>query len=227
MITAHHQIFGRKYTQPIPTDYILAYNFNGNLLDSSGNGRNATANGTITYGVGRKGIAGTAINFGANSYVKTPIVPSSTAFSFSFWLKTTQNNVQNRAIILYDTQPNNAKVFLIGLNYLSNINTQITAGHYTSNVSFENMARTTSQNMYDGTWKHVVVILDTSQVANNEVKIYINGVFATVTKLYNSNTSYSFFSDALRIGGEGLQIDDFKIYNYPLTQTQITNLYNE
>ena len=34
------------------------------------------------------------------------------------------------------------------------------------------MARTTSQNMYDGTWKHVVVILDTSQVADNEVKIY-------------------------------------------------------
>lgn len=223
----HHLVFGRKYTQPIPTDYFLAYNFDGNLSDSSGNGRNATANGTITYGIGRKGVAGTAINFGAKSYVKTPIVPSSNIWSFSFWLKTTQNNVQNRKIVIYDTEPNNAKVFFFGLNYFSNINTQITAGHYTSGVSFDNVARTTTQNMYDGTWKHVVVILDTSQVANNEVKIYINGVFATVTKLYNSNTSYSFFSDALRIGGEGLQIDDFKIYNYPLTQTQITNLYNE
>ena len=222
MITAHHLVFGRKYG-----GLYLSYNFNGNLNDSSGNNRNATANGTISYGVGRKGIAGTAINFGANSYVKTPIVPSSTAFSFSFWLKTTQNNVQNRNIIQYVTQPNNAKVFLIGLNYLSNINTQITAGHYTSNVSFDNMARTTSQNMYDGTWKHVVVILDTSQVANDEVKIYINGVLATVTKLYNTNTSYSFFSDALRIGGEGLQIDDLKLFNYRLSKTEIDNLYNE
>ena len=222
MITAHHLVFGRKYG-----GLYLSYNFNGNLNDSSGNNRNATANGTISYGVGRKGIAGTAINFGANSYVKTPIVPSSTAFSFSFWLKTTQNNVQNRSIIQYDTQPNNAKVFLIGLNYLSNINTQIAAGNYTSNVSFDNMARTTSQNMYDGTWKHVVVILDTSQVANDEVKIYINGVLATVTKLYNTNTSYSFFSDALRIGGEGLQIDDLKLFNYRLSKTEIDNLYNE
>ena len=87
MITALHQVFGIKFG-----GLYLSYNFNGNLNDSSGNNRNATQNGTITYGVGRKGVAGTAINFGANSYIKTPVLPSSNVWSFSFWIKTTQNN---------------------------------------------------------------------------------------------------------------------------------------
>lgn len=229
MITAHHQIFGRKYTQPIPTDYILAYNFNGNLLDSSGNGSNATANGTITYGVGRKGVAGTAIKFGSGN-IMTPTLPVSSVWSISFWFKT--NSTTNTIWIELSPLLNTINGFLSTINNdgSGKIRGYINSGN-TTNVDYKN----TNNSFNDNNWHHLVLILDRTQTSTNEIKIYIDNALQTLTTSVNNEQTGNFTSEKLYIGARGTTLiqpynglmDDFKLYNYPLSQTEITNLYNE
>ena len=227
MITAHHLVFGRKYG-----GLYLSYNFNGNLNDSSGNGRNATANGTITYGVGRKGVAGTAIQFGSGN-IMTPTLPVSSVWSISFWFKTNSTSLV-QVMFELSSNFNNTNGLLVDLNDTSPILGKLMAG--ISSSSSKNL-KNTNNTLNDGLWKHIVIILDKNQPVQNEIKIYINNLLsATSTYLGdNSEMSGNFISDKIYIGGRGLTyvypylglIDDFKLYNYPLTQTEITNLYNE
>ena len=229
MITAHHLVFG-KYTQPIPTDYFLAYNFDGNLLDSSGNGRNATANGTITYGVGRKGVAGTAIQFGSGNII-TPTLPTSSVWSFSFWIKNT--NAQIGQIIELTSNPEATEGCFTFGNWGANNFRMLE----TVNQNHKSAPNSPSTSIYDTNWHHVVVIFNKNNSANDEITLYLDGVKQTlyIVNGQNADTTGNFISDVLYIGGRGASnlykysglIDDFKLFNYPLTQTEITNLYNE
>ena len=229
MITALHQIFGRKYTQPIPIDSFLAYNFNGNLLDSSGNGRNATQNGTITYTTGRKGVPNTAIQFGSGNIV-TPTLPASSVWSISFWFKT--NSTANTIWLELSPFLNTINGFLSTINndgsgkirgYINSVN-NANVNHKFTNNSFNN-----------NNWHHLVLILDRTQPASNEIKIYVDKVLQSLSSTSNSEQLGNYTSENLYIGARGTTLtqpyngamDDFKIFNRPLTQTEITNLYNE
>ena len=224
MITAHHLVFGRKYG-----GLYLSYNFNGNLNDSSGNGRNATANGTITYGVGRKGVAGTAIQFRSGN-IMTPTLPVYSVWSISFWFKT--NSTSNTIWLELSPLLNSINGFLSTINndgsgkirgYISSENN--------TNVNF----KYTNKSFNDNNWHHLVLILDRSQTSTNEIKIYIDNALQTLTTSLNNEQTGNFTSEKLYIGARGTTLiqpynglmDDFKLFNYPLTQTEITNLYNE
>ena len=227
MITAHHLVFGRKYTQPIPTDYFLAYNFDGNLLDSSGNGRNATANRTITYGVGRKGVAGTAIQFGSGNII-TPTLPSSSVWSISFWFKT--SSTSNTVWLELSPLLNSINGFLSTIN---NDGSGKIRGYI--NTSGNSNLKYTNNQFNDNNWHHLVLILDRSQAVSREIKIYVDNVLQTLSSLMNVEQSGNYTSENLYIGARGTTfihpynglMDDFKLFNYSLTQTEITNLYNE
>lgn len=218
----HHLVFGRKYG-----GLYLSYNFNGNLLDSSGNGRNAKANGIITYGVGRKGIAGTAIQFGRGN-IMTPILPTSSLWSISFWFKT--SSTSNTIWLELSPLLNSINGFLSTIN---NDGSGKIRGYI--NTSEKYNLKYTNNQFNDNNWHHLVLILDRSQAVSSEIKIYVDNVLQTLSSLTNVEQSGNYTSENLYIGARGTTLiqpynglmDDFKLFNYPLTQTEITNLYNE
>ena len=88
----------------------------------------------------------------------------------------------------------------------------------------------------DNTWKHIVIVIDTNLDANNSTKIFVNKIQITLETLYglNQNTINNFGSYPLFIGQRGGsslgfngQIKFLKVFNYPLSTTEITNLYNK
>ena len=227
MITAHHLVFGRKYTQPIPTDYILTYDFNGNFNEKNGV-NNLIQNGTVTFTTDRKG-GNTAVQFGSGYLQTTNNLPVSSVWSISFWINTTQTSLEGYLFSLTtDYFGNNA--FVSELNY-QNIN-NLLAGISASPYNF----KTLSKVLNDNNWHHIVLIFNRGNSANDEIKIYIDNVLQTLS-IFNSNNgdhSGNFVSDKLYIGATGSnsfkyqgKMSDIKIFNFPLTQTEITNLYNE
>ena len=225
MITAHHLVFGRKYTK----DYILEYNFDGNINDSSGNGRNATQNGTITYTTGRKGVPNTAIKFGSGNIV-TPTLPASSVWSISFWFKT--NSTASTIWLELSPLLNTINGFLSSINNdgSGKIRGYINSGNI-ANVNH----KFTNNSFNNNNWHHLVLILDRTQTSTNEIKIYIDNVLQTLTTSVNNDQLGNFTSEKIYIGARGTTLiqpyngamDDFILVNRPLTQAEITNLYNE
>ena len=218
MITAHHLVFGRKYTQPIPTDYILAYNFDGNFNDVNGI-NNLVQNGTVTFTADRKG-GNTAVQFGSG-YLKTlNNLPASSVWSISFWMKNNSNSV----IIVFggESSVNGSQTFNFVMND-AGVNYYIT-------IKGSNFNRwRTSDNLKDNIWHHYVFILDRTKLANEEIQVYIDGVKKNTIQFSSSNSSGNFVSSRINFGQQLWtgSLDDIKLYNRPLTQTEITNLYNE
>ena len=218
MITAHHQIFGRKYTQPIPTDYILAYNFDGNFNDVNGI-NNLLQNGTVTFTADRKG-GNTAVQFGSG-YLKTlNNLPASSVWSISFWMKNNSNSVIT--VFGGESGVNGSQTFNFVMND-AGVNYYITI----KGSSFNRWR--TSDNLKDNIWHHYVFILDRTKLANEEIQVYIDGVKKNTIQFSSSNSSGNFVSSRINFGQQLWtgSLDDIKLYNRPLSQAEITNLYNE
>ena len=218
MITAHHLVFGRKYTQPIPTDYILEYNFDGNFNDVNGI-NNLLQNGTVTFTADRKG-GNTAVQFGSG-YLKTlNNLPASSVWSISFWMKNNSNSVIT--VFGGESGVNGSQTFNFVMND-AGVNYYIT-------IKGSNFNRwRTSDNLKDNIWHHYVFILDRTKLANEEIQVYIDGVKKNTIQFSSSDSSGNFVSSRITFGQQLWtgSLDDIKLYNRPLTQIEITNLYNE
>ena len=220
----HHLVFGRKYGGVATVPYEIIYNFNGNFNDTNGV-NNLVKNGTVTYTTDRKG-GNTAIQFGSGDLTTTNNLPASPIWSFSFWMKTTETLTRVIFAVNGVTTGNREWGILIESGKIrAEINN---AGQTYLNVG---IAPTKVNN---NIWHHIVVTLDSTQAASNEVKIWIDSISQSLTKSYNSDTSGNFINKGLIFGRASSKLnyfngalDDVKIYNRVLNQTEITNLYNE
>ena len=227
MITALHQVFGRKYQVP----YELIYNFNGNFNEANGI-NNLVQNGTVTFTTDRKG-GNTAIQLGSGNLKTANNLPESPTWSISLWVKNTVAQI-GQMFELSSNPEGTQGAFTFG-NWGAN-NFRILE---TIDQNHKSAPNNVSTSIYNETnWHHVVLILDKNQTnANDEIKLYLDGVQQTlyVVNGQNNNTTGNFISNILYIGGRGDAnqysykgaLDDVKIFNKPLTQTEITNLYNE
>jgi hypothetical protein len=192
---------------------------------------NGTAQGGLTYGVGK---VGTAFQFnGSNAYVQLGDVmdigtsswsysawfnASATAGSYSLLSKTYAGIGAGR---LRCTIVNGKVVFAFAITVPTNIIIETT--------------NTISAN----TWYNVVFVLDRS----NNLRIYLNGVLQSVTVTAEPNNMIPYTgaynnTNPFRIGSataaDGVSIlnpfngsiDAFNVWNRVLTQTEITELYN-
>lgn len=160
-----------------------------------------------------------AATFNGSQSLKTNsnFVINSDKVSISFWLKTSQTT---RA-----TLGNGSSIDL-------SLNTWVdTLGIYTSGNAGGN-AVTTQRNFVN--WTHIVMIYDRN-LGKDQGKIYVNGVlnFSQRTDNYANNIG-NFVASIFILGqsasltqGFNGQLKFLKIFNYPLTQTEITNLYNK
>ena len=175
--------------------------------------------GTFSCSLDRKG-GNSAVQFGSGYLQTVNNLPASSVWSISFWMKNNSNSVVTvfgGTLGVNSSQTFNFVINDAGVNY-----------YITSKGSGFNRWRT-SDNLKDNIWHHYVFILDRSKIANKEIEVYIDGVKKTTIAFSSSDTSGDFVSSKINFGQTGWNglLDDVKIFNRPLNQTEITNLYNE
>jgi hypothetical protein len=204
---------------------IAHYEFEGDANDSSGNGNHGTENGEVAY---TTGVSGQAASFdGVDDFVNLGNLPNDSVASYSVWFKTNQDK-RNQAIIgdyVYSSYIDGSALILMGSEAPSE-----RLWFYTENDSKGSGGRSdavSNGNYHDGEWYHAIGVID-----ETEVRFYINGVLvATEVRSYASsnNDFYVGYADTDPSGSftdtffNG-QIDELRIYNRTLSQTEIAQL---
>ena len=215
----------------IPMNGLKAwYPFNGNANDMSGNGNNGIVTGaTLTND--RFGNPNSAYYFNGNSYIVVP--PSSSLdlrnnVSVSVWIKSEAINFSggsHQIVFKGDNQDAHDPYYLT----ISNGNARF--GRYVGNgyVSILSEFSTSLLNTID--FFHIVGTYDS---ISGTQKIYLNGVLQTQTVTF-TYVNYPTATMQNSIGADQSTndqyyhgvIDDIRIYNRALTQSEINQLYNE
>jgi len=193
------------------------WNFDGDALDTSGNERHGTLNGSPTFG---PGVFGQALEFQPNpDYVTIDGykgVLGTHAFSITAWVKTT--NAANQQITHWGTESDGQRVeFRIQANRL-----RISGGG--GNVQG-------NTDLIDGQWHHVVAtVIENASASSGDVTFYVDGqddtMESTASVRWNIVANPTFDvtigyrptrPDRFFIGS----IDDVLIYDKVLTQEEV------
>jgi len=77
-----------------------------------------------------------------------------------------------------------------------------------------------------GTWYHAAIVVSRATGSSGTMKVYFNGVQLGVTRAYTSLMSS--FTPTMQIAGQAYngEIDDFRAYGQPLSDSQVLDLYN-
>ena len=185
------------------------------------------ANGLPSFVAGPKG-TDYAVNFDGTKSLKTALnlaINTSDKVSISFWMKTTQTANGGLLETSADAYVNNAIKSTINEFAANKI---AILDHNTT--GFNIGSSTTTIN--NGNWHHVVMIIDRS-LGVTQNSIYVNKVLGfTQRSDFKVDNSGNFADAILTIGqtarniGFTGQLAYLKIFNYPLSQTEIDNFYN-
>lgn len=198
-----------------PTGQLITeYNFNNTYNNINGNTPFGSNTGT-SFVTGRDGVtANGALNINNTGSIATitGLPYGNSARTVSLWVKTNNMNSSYNMIFSYGQgSSSNA----IGASYNAN-NCEMFG--YANNLSIPS---TNTNN----TWYHFVYTYD-----GTNAKIYKNGVLLTTqTKNWNTINSSNAFKLGRGVGNEfefNGAIDDLKIYNYAVTDADVSNLYN-
>lgn len=210
--------FSAVQTGPAPTGPIAEYSFDNTYNNVLGSAPFAS-NTNTSFTTDRHNNANAAINLTSigNSLGTTATIPnlpySNAPRTISFWVKL--NN--------YDTGSFINPVFHYGtLNNDNMFGGSVDPGE-TSFYGYNNNLTVTTTNTLS-TWYHYVFVYD-----GTTAKIYKDGVLlGSQAKSWNTINDNNLFRIGTSFAGAGSfngAIDDLKIYNYALSQTDITSLY--
>lgn len=211
---------------------ILILPFQNSFSDSGEIGMTMVAGGTSnqpTFALsGRKAGEYCAVFNGSQSIKTTANLPiNSDKVTVAFWMKTSQTTLGMITELSTHASSNNA--------FYATLNETATGISSIDSASNGINAKSAAFAINNGNWHHVVVVIDRNQSATNTIKIYINDSLKSTTVMYglNVNTVGNFLNDILYIGqragsafGFNGSLTRLKIYNYPFTATEVTNLYN-
>lgn len=223
-----HGSYQFTYIPSIPTDFLLAYSFDGNVLDGTANALHGVTSGALNFAVGRKeGTQSLSFNGGL---VKTPtILPIGTnKLTLSFHVKSTQNSVGMIAEL-----SENANTYNTFYTYVGGGGTRIDA--FMNDMSNNKKSQVYANGVTDGLWHHIVIEFDRSAVgASNHSKIYIDNVLSSVAGASQQAITGIFSDKILHIGNrkDGTlpfigTLQDLRMYNRILTTEERTALFNE
>lgn len=226
MITAHHLVFGRKAILK-NKGLILDLPLQNSFTDTTGI-NTMIAGGTSNLPTFTLEGGEYAASFNGSQSLKTNanFLINSDKISVSFWVKTSQTALAMITELSVNAASNNA--FYADINETAIGISSIESG--TGGINAKSAPFTINNN----TWHHVVLIVDRN--LSQSISIYINGSLKALNTMYgyNANTSGNFGIYQLFIGqraGNSLgfngQMKFLKIFNYPLSTTEITNLYNK
>jgi hypothetical protein len=221
------------------------YPFENNVNDNSGNGNDGFDFGSGNYINGIKGIA--KIFDGKNDIIQLKqTLDASKGLSFSFWIKTkgTGENENNGIIISKYFQNRNQSFYIKTFEKNENgIKNVLKAAFYTSDYSKYDFTGSDSasqipvkpnvypQEIEANKWSHCVVNL-----TEKTFDIYINNILVGSTERkyidYFSNNEETFIGNSNWMG-QGANnhfkgyLDELRIYNRPLSLSEIAALYDE
>ena len=229
MITSHHLVFGRKAIVK-NEGLILDLPFQNSFVDATGK-NTMIAGGTSNLPTFTLESGEYAATFNGSQSLKTNanFVIGTDKVSISFWMKTSQTAVS--IITELSTNSNNFNSCYGAINNAIPNRVDV---YDNISISSNNLG-SSSVNINDNIWHHIILMIDRSQPALNQNKIYVDGVLSYIQNTSRkSDTSGNFGILPLFVGqraGNSLgfngQLKFLKIFNYPLSTTEITNLYNK
>ena len=222
------------YTQKLNIDsgLVAYYPFNGNANDESGNGNNGTVNGA-TLTSDRFGNANKAYSFnGTQNYIEVPdqtTLRFNSSFSISLWFSFNSFNF-NPSDIAFISKA-------LGSDYYDSYEVYYD-WHYRFSAAYCNTGGCDEVDYFNtpsiNNWYHIVSLFDKG---SNTMKLYLNGILAVNTPLVNSSFTLDYDNNSLLIGVDSEygandqffdgKLDDIRLYNRLLTETEIQQLYNE
>ena len=193
---------------------VAYYPFNGNANDCSVNEHNGTNNGA-TATTDRFGNTDSAMEFnGSNNYIALGDWFIYQNFTISLWIN--------------QDQINDIYVDIIDNNHTDYRNWAVQYDSYSANYTFFTQPQGGIQfNLSNSEWKHLVFIKDGAFL-----KIYLNNILVNELTATSSTINYSSQNLSIaRWGGGGRyfdgKIDEIRMYNRALTETEIQELYNQ
>lgn len=222
--TSEGNVWRFTTTGGLPTNGLMAYYpFNGNANDESGNYNNGINFGAIlTYD--RFNNSNKAYSFNGSSYIyayHNQTLQPTVGLTLSAWVKF--NNLNNTSSILAKGPENSKGCYNIKYDSSSGkLDFQINFSDY---ISGPRMTVSTYLNIQTYNWYNVIGIFD-----GNYMKIYLNGQFENsiyVPKTLGSNYEALYLGSNAEANYLNGDLDDIRIYNRALNETEIQQLFNE
>ena len=208
----------------VPTNGLVGYwPFTGNANDISGNGNNGIDTGTTnsTLSTDRFGNNNSSIYLNSTSQITTSYsgILGGNSRSVNYWMKTTNSNYI--VPLAWGSILTQGGRFSCSFNY----------GNSGVSIDIANSAITYSSNqpVNDNNWHMYTWVFDSSTGNTiNFVKIYQDGILlSTLNTSFNPNTIINTTNqNTLGFNGYDSYIDDVGIWNRPLIQQEITDLFN-
>jgi hypothetical protein len=191
------RFFGGK----IPTDYVLAYDFNNSLLDKSVNSNHGSVVGNLSFvnAVDSLGKRLQSIYFDLATFVRTTNnvdLSSTDKISLAFWFKSSFR--YTAVVIEQSTYPYGFVV--------ANSNQMLDTIEISDLQSGYNVAYSSSFNPSEDVWKFIVMTIDRSKSGLSQNTIYVNAVNSTT--LHNSlraDNNGAFSAARLTIGARDFE----------------------
>jgi hypothetical protein len=171
------------------------------------------------------GSGGYAVDFGGTKSIKTAVnlpVSTSDKLSIAFWIKST-DTTSNTILMELGTGGSEPNYFDI----IGNLGGTQKISFRDENARVQNIVQ---NNTSESSWLHVVIVSDRA-LGTSQSKIYINKV-SNFTQSTSGNVNGNYTNYILYIGQRNGtsnnfkgQIKNLKIFNYPLSQSEITALY--
>jgi hypothetical protein len=203
------------------------------LFDESPNGNDGTINGPVSV----PGKIGNALSFdGVNDIVNGYTMPSDTAISLCFWIKTTES----RESIILESSSNynvNPGAILSVINGSGDFN-RFYFGVKKTTVGKYARGDVVLPSLHDGNYHFIALIYDSSTaVLDDQVMIYFDGIKQVLdfnpASGFDDNEQLPISSESIylgaRFGGVAAcdhDSDQFWQFNRVLTPSEISELYN-
>jgi|GEM_PF-1600706 uncharacterized protein (TIGR02145 family) len=201
-------------------ELVAYYPFNGNVNDESGNGRNGTTYNTATYSTDRYRTGSASyLSDGVNSYFTTPV--SSTMlgsnFTINFWANVESKSYYSYFVMYHNDSENSYKIHLVAESGILHL--------YLQDYQDANYADINLPINKFKTWENISINYN-----NGDWDYYVDGVLVqeftkpisqlTYSKIYwcthePINSAYCLLG----------KIDDIRIYNYTLTESEVNSIY--
>jgi hypothetical protein len=218
----------------IPVDGLVAYYpFNGNANDMSGNGNDGVVNGA-TLLADRFGKQSSAMNFtGIDNYIDCGSMPNlnNSNISLCGWIYTAPRTTSYEASVIVTNIGN----YSTGYGFQVDLNNDLTGlrFHYRTTPSSGNSI--IANKAYTDSWKFFCAVTNHTGT-QNICLLFIDGKLVS-TQSFSESINYTNINHFLignNIDGfRGLEryfkgsIDDIRLYNRALTESEIVALYHE